>query len=167
VFRRTETDQAAFLLLLHTGLRVSELLSLDLAQYHDKHFLDVKRKGRKVTAKVFLAQEARESLDAYLNAVRGKEAGPLFVSRSGQRLCRSNVDDALKVLGNQANAHLPSDQRIRLSAHVLRHTMLRRAAEKYGVQFAMELSGHNSSNYIWRYIQPSDDEKEKAVEALY
>src|SRR5207249_3058998 len=123
--------------LLHTGLRVSELLSLDLGQYEGKHFVNVKRKGRKVSAKVFLAGEAREALDDYLQEARGRAVGPLFLSRSGRRLRRSNVDDALKALANQANAHLPAGERIALSAHVLRHTMLRRAAEKNGVQFAM------------------------------
>ncbi len=160
-------DNAIFLVLLQTGIRVSELLSLDLGQYQGKHFLGVKRKGRKVSFKVFLAGEAREALDRYLDEIRGGRDGPLFISRSGKRLRRSNVDDALKVLANQANAHLPADQKIRLSAHVLRHTMLRRAAEKNGVQFAMELSGHSSSHYIWRYVQPSDEEKEKAVEGLF
>ncbi len=146
---------------------MSELLGLDLAQYRGKHFVDVRRKGRKVSAKVFLAGEAREALDRYIDETRGKEAGPLFLSRSGKRLRRSNVDDALKALANQANAHLPADQKIHLSAHVLRHTMLRRAAEKKGVQFAMELSGHSSSNYIWRYVKPSDEQKERAVEELF
>jgi integrase/recombinase XerD len=160
-------DHAIFLLLLCTGLRVSELLSVDLGQYQGKHFLDVKRKGRKVSARVFLAQEAREALDRYLDETRGRHAGPLLTSRSGKRLRRSNVDDALKALANQANAHLSADQKVRLSAHVLRHTMLRRAAEKNGVQFAMELSGHSSSNYIWRYVKPSDEQKERAVEDLF
>src|SRR5262249_44199938 len=41
-------DHALFLVLLHTGLRVSELLSLDLAQYEGKHFKNVKRKGKSV-----------------------------------------------------------------------------------------------------------------------
>jgi integrase/recombinase XerD len=160
-------DHAVFLLLLCTGLRVSELLSVDVAQYQGKHLLDVKRKGRKVSARVFLAQEARDALDRYLDEARGRDAGPLFISRSGKRLRRSNVDDALKALANQANAHLPAGEKVRLSAHVLRHTMLRRAAEKNGVQFAMELSGHSSSNYIWRYVRPSDEQKEKAVEELF
>jgi len=160
-------DHAVFLCLLHTGLRVSELLSLDRSQYEGKHFLNVKRKGRKVSAKVFLAGEAREALDRYLTEARDESAGPLFISRSGKRLRRSNVDDALKALASQANAHLPAEERIALSAHVLRHTMLRRAAEKNGVQFAMELSGHSSSNYIWRYVKPSDEQKEKAVEELF
>jgi site-specific recombinase XerD len=160
-------DHAIFLLLLCTGLRVSELLSLDLNQYQGKHFLDVRRKGRKVSARVFLAQEARDALDRYLDEARGRQAGPLFTSRSGKRLRRSNVDDALKALANQANTHLAAEQKVHLSAHVLRHTMLRRAAEKNGVQFAMELSGHSSSNYIWRYVKPSDEQKERAVEELF
>jgi integrase/recombinase XerD len=102
-------DHAVFLCLLHTGLRVSELLSLDLGQYEGKHFLNVTRKGRKLSAKVFLAGEAREALYCYLNEARGRADGPLFLSRSGKRLRRSNVKDALKALANQANAQLPPD----------------------------------------------------------
>jgi len=128
-------DFAIFLVLLHTGLRVSELLGLDLDQYQGKHLQNVKRKGKKVSRQVFLTKEARDALDGYLEIVRGKEAGPLFQSRRGHRLARQNVDDLLKTLASQANAGFPADQHIRLSAHVLRHTTLRRAAEKKGVQY--------------------------------
>jgi integrase/recombinase XerD len=160
-------DYAVFLVLLLTGLRVSELLGLDLVQYQGKHFVNVKRKGKKVSAKVFLPQEGREALDRYLDEVRGRQDGPLFVSRSRHRLERQNVHDALKALANQANAQLPDGQKVRLSAHVLRHTLLRRAAEKHGVQYAMELSGHTSSQYIWRYVKPTDEQREAALEGLF
>jgi integrase/recombinase XerD len=160
-------DYALFLVLLATGLRVSELLGLDLIQYQGKHFVNVKRKGKKVSSKVFLPQEAREAFDRYLDEARGREEGPLFVSRSGRRLERQHVDDALKALASQANARLPDAQKIKLSAHVLRHTMLRKAAEKHGVQYAMELAGHTSSQYIWRYVKPTDEQKEKALEELF
>ncbi len=160
-------DFAIFHVLLRTGLRVSELLRLDLDQYQGKHFVNVKRKGRKVTRRVFLAAEAREALDHYLNDVRGHEPGPLLHSRSGWRLARQNVDAALKAIANQANARFPDDQKIRLHAHVLRHTCLRKAAEKHGVQYAMELSGQSSERYIWRYVQPSSAEKEAALDDLF
>ena len=160
-------DYAIFLVLLHTGLRISELLSLELDQYRGKHFLNVKRKGKNVTRRVFLAQEPREALDHYLRECRGKTPGPLFSSRSGHVLARQNVDQALKALARQACARLPKDQHIHLSAHLLRHTMLRKTAEKYGVQYAMELAAHTSSRYIWRYVQPSDEEKEAALEDLF
>ena len=160
-------DYAIFLVLLHTGLRISELLALELDRYQGKHFINVKRKGKSVTRKVFLAQEAREALDRYIEQCRGPKPGPLFRSRTGRRLGRQNVDDALKSLASQANARLPAEQHIHLSAHILRHTMLRKAAEKYGVQYAMELAGHTSSRYIWRYVQPSDEQKEAALEDLF
>ena len=38
-------DRAIFLVLLHTGLRISELLALNRDQYQGKHFIDVRRKG--------------------------------------------------------------------------------------------------------------------------
>jgi integrase/recombinase XerD len=159
-------DRAIFLVLLHTGLRVSELLGLELMQYRGKHFTDVKRKGKKVTAKVFLPHDAREALDAYLD-VRGRDGGPLFISRAGSRLQRQNVHATLQALANQANAQRPEGERIRLSAHVLRHTMLRKATEKHGVHYAIELAGHTSSQYIWRYVKPTDEQRERAMEELF
>ena len=160
-------DFAIFHVLLRTGLRISELLRLDLDQYRGKHFANVKRKGRSVTREIFLAAEAREALDRYIDEVRAREPGPLFLSRSGKRLARQNVDSALKAIASQANARFPDDQKIRLHAHVLRHTCLRRAAEKHGVQYAMELSGQSSERYIWRYVQPSSDQKEAALDELF
>ena len=51
--------------------------------------------------------------------------------------------------------------------HVLRHTFLRKVTNKHGVEFAMEAAGHASSKYIWRYVKPSDAEKEKALDTLF
>jgi integrase/recombinase XerD len=160
-------NYAIFLVLLHTGLRVSELLALDRDQYSGKHFHTVKRKGKKVSRHVFLSKEARVSLDRYLDCVPDKKREPLFQTKNGNRLSRQDVDYVLKSVALQANASLPTKDHIHLSAHVLRHTMLRRAAEKYGVQYAMELAGHTSSQYIWRYVKPTDEQKEKAIEELF
>jgi integrase len=88
-----------------------------------------------VSRQVFLSNEAREALNRYLE-VRGKKPGPLFPSRSGERLGRQNVDDILKQIAAQANAKRRQDEKIHLSAH----TLLRWAAEKKGVQYAMELA---------------------------
>lgn len=160
-------DHAILLVVLHTALRISEALELDIDQYRGKHFTNVKRKGKKVSRLVLIPKNAREALDQYVGDVRGKKPGPLFCSKSGRRLARQNVHDALQGIANQANSTLPKDQHIHFSAHVLRHTMLRRAAAKHGVQYAKELSGHTSDRYIWRYIQPSDEEKERALEDLF
>jgi hypothetical protein len=31
----------------------------------------------------------------------------------------------------------------------------------------MQASGHASSKYIWRYVKPSDDQSEQALENLF
>ncbi|MCH8042805.1 MAG: tyrosine-type recombinase/integrase [Planctomycetes bacterium] len=93
--------------------------------------------------------------------------GPLFCSKPGHRLARQNVDAALKASANQANANLPGDKRIHLAAHLLRHTNLRKTANEYGVQYTKEQSGHASDRYIWRYMQPFDQDKGQAHEDLF
>jgi integrase/recombinase XerD len=160
-------DYALFLVLLNTGLRVSELLSVEISQYDGKHLKEVRRKGRKVSRSVFLPKDAREALDNYLEETRGSESGPLFSTKNGPALTRQNAHIVLKAIAAQANARLPAEEKIHLSAHVLRHTMLRRIAEEHGLAYAMELSGHTSSQYIWRYVKPTDEQKEKALENLF
>lgn len=66
----------------------------------------------------------------------------------------------------QANATRSKKEQIHLSAHMLRHTCLRKAAEK-DIRYAMKLSAHTSSQYIWRYTEPSASEFDDAMEELY
>lgn len=160
-------DKAVLLVLLCTGLRVSELVAMDRSQYRGKHLHDIKRKGKMRTAKVFLPKEAKEALDDYLHQGPAAGEGPLFRTRAGKRLTRQDVDWHLRTLAAQANATLPEKERMRFSAHTLRHTFLRKLAEKEGVQFAMRASGHASSRYIWRYVQPSDEQTEAALKSLF
>lgn len=160
-------DQAMLLVLLGTALRVSELIALDLEQYQGKHFRNVKRKGNNVTGRVFLPQEARDVLEEYLDQVRGRKQGPVFQSKNGLRLAPQNVAYSLDRITAQANAKLSRKEQITLTPHVLRHTALRKMAEKRGIRYAQQMAGHASSKYIWRYVQPSADEMEEAIDELY
>jgi integrase/recombinase XerD len=87
------------------------------------------------------------SIERSISEERGQGAGPLFTTRNGNRLRREDAEDILNGIAAQATSTLPEEQRIRLTPHVLRHTMLRRVAEEHGIQYAMELSGHTSSRY--------------------
>ncbi len=165
--QRPYRDQAMFLLLLHTALRESELLSLDYPdQFSGGYLLNIQRKGRKVTRKLRVPKPARVAIQEYLDEERGEEPGPLFQSKNGRRLAPQNLDDVMKRIAAQANSTLPANQQIHLSAHMLRHTCLRKAAEK-DIRYAMKLSGHTSSQYIWRYTEPSAKEFDGVMEELY
>lgn len=166
-------DHAIFWTLLTTALRVSELVRLDLKQFRRdperKDFIlaDVKRKGRATTRRVSVPSKTVAAIRKYIEHERGQEPGPLFISATGKPLSPQSIDHLLARLKNQANADLAENEKIYLSPHVLRHTCLRQVAEKHGVQYALELSGHSTDRYIWRYIKPREDKLAKAQEELF
>lgn len=160
-------NKAMLLLLLHTGLRASELLGLNFPDNFDGTSLrNVQRKGTKVTRKLRVPTRAGQAIEEYLERERGNPPGPLFRSPQGRSLATSNLNDALSRIAAQANSTLPKEQHIRVTAHMLRHTALRKAAEK-DIRHALRLSGHSSSKYIWRYVQPDEMEFDDAMEDLY
>jgi integrase/recombinase XerD len=160
-------DQAILLVMLDTACRVSELIGLNLEQYRGKHFYNVQRKGNNVTDRVFVGQGARDALDRYIAEIRGHGPGPLFQSKRGRRLASQNIADALGRIVAQANSKLAKGECIQMTIHVLRHTALRKMAEKKGIRYAQQMAGHASTKYIWRYVQPSRSEMEDAIEELF
>ena len=65
---------------------------------------------------------------------RGEAPGPIFLTRSGKRLPhRTRCFLIGKRIAEQADAHLPPDQHLIVSPHVLRHTLLRKVANEKGV----------------------------------
>ena len=167
-----QLEAAVFYVLLHTGLRESELVALNLGQYHHKGFHQVKRKGNMVTRKVSVPGQAREYLDAYLEKrlADGNELlpeAPLFVGRYGQRITRYDVYQIVKRINNQACSQLTAEDRFQVSPHSLRHTFLKRIADKEGIHIAQEMSGNVSIKEIFRYTKPSSEEIEIITEDLY
>jgi integrase/recombinase XerD len=69
-------------------------------------------------------------------------------------------------MARQANAHLPTDQHLAVSPHILRHTFLRKVANEKGVHYALELSGHRSNRDIWQYVKPDAQSSANALDEL-
>jgi integrase/recombinase XerD len=158
-------DQALIATLLGTGLCVSELLGVDLAQYNSRGLVHVLRKGGHVQKFIPIQRQHRDVLDEWLGK-RGEAPGRMFLTRSGKRLDRTQAFLFLKRVAQQANAHLPPEQHLTVSPHVLRHTLLRKVANEKGVHYAMELSGHRSDRYIWRYVRPDAQSLAEAIDDL-
>lgn len=165
--QRPYRNYAIFTVLLYTGLRQFELRGLDRSQFRDKHFFNIQRKGKKVTRQLLVPKPARDALHDYFKHERGEGRGPLIQSRTGKPLSAQDLDAALKQIALQANANLPADEQISLSAHKLRHTCLKDAANKYDVRFALDLSGHTSPHYIWRYTGLTQQERDEMMEGLH
>jgi integrase/recombinase XerD len=151
--------------LLGTGLRISELLALDRTQFSGRGFVNVVRRGGHIQRFVPVQKRHRQVLEAWLKE-RREVPGPLFPTRTGKALNRKEAFAILQRIARQANAHLPPEEHIHVSPHVLRHTLLHKVANEKGVHYAMELSGHRSDRYIWRYVKPNAQSLADAIDEL-
>lgn len=158
--------RALLVVLLETGMRISETLRLSLDQYDGKYLRNVKRKGKR-RDDVYISPEARAALDDYFEHERGRGPGPLFQSRGGKPMLRKDADRYLKQIAGMANANVPEEERVNLHAHLMRHTALKQAEQKFGRAFAQKKSGNVGMQHIERYVQPADSDYEEAMDRLY
>ncbi len=141
-----------------TGIRVSELpfITVEAAQ---KGEAAVSLKGK--TRTVFLVRALRGKLLRYA-AAHGIKAGPIFITRTGRPMDRTNVWRQMKGLCAQAGVS-PS----KVFPHNLRHLFARvfYAMEKDIAKLA-DLLGHSSIDTTRIYIVSSGREHRRRMEAM-
>ncbi|WP_082388705.1 tyrosine recombinase XerC [Cobetia sp. UCD-24C] len=131
-------DQAMLELLYGAGLRLSELVSLDLDMLETRR-LRVRGKGDK-PRQLPIGSRARQALDAWL-VVRGQLAArdepALFVGQQGRRLGQRGVQ--LRLVTQAKERGLPEH----LHPHRLRHSFASHLLESSGdLRAVQELLGH-------------------------
>lgn len=132
-------DAAVLELFYSCGLRLSELVSLDVRSVnHNRKILRVTGKGNKQRI-LPVGDPALAALDEYVRRAHLPETSHLFISRLGKRLSGRSVELLLKKYVKASS--IPFD----ISPHKLRHTfathMLDAGADLRSVQ---ELLGHAS-----------------------
>ena len=139
----SERDYCILTLFLNCGLRISELIGLNLTDIQGDA-LRVLGKGNKVRI-VYLNDACKDALSRYLavrRPISGRDQNALFLSSRNQRISRSNVHALVK--RHLSHAGLDSEQ---YSAHKLRHTaatlMLQNGVDVKAVQ---EVLGHEHLN---------------------
>ena len=137
-------DYCIIMLFISCGLRISELVSLNIKDIYEDH-LRVIGKGNKERV-VFFAEGCREALDDYLaerakmTDIKDKDA--LFISQKNCRFGSRGIEQMLEKKLIQANLD-PG----RFSPHKLRHTaatlMLKNGVDTRALQ---EFLGHSNLN---------------------
>ena len=132
-------DYAILMLLLSCGLRVSELVSLNVTDVYEDH-VRVLGKGNKERI-VFFAEGCREALDDYLDVrniehVKESDKNALFISRKNCRITVRGIQNMLdsKLLAAGLDAS-------RYSPHKLRHT-----AATLMLKNGVDTRGHSNLN---------------------
>jgi len=160
--KNKERDYCIICLFLNCGLRISEIVGLNLSDIRADH-LKVFGKGSKERI-IYLNDACVEAINNYLLVRKGIAAidrNALFLSNRRTRISREAVHSMVKV--SLAKAGLDADK---YSAHKLRHTaatlMLKNGVD---VRTLQELLGHENLNTTQIYTHIDNSELRIAAEA--
>jgi len=157
-----ERDMAIVILFLHTGLRVSELVTLELVNvYLEAQQIKIIRKGNKEQY-LHLNGETVKALRSYLVSRPPARNGNFFVTNHGDCLERTYIYELvrryLKLAGIDKGKRGP---------HILRHTFCTRLHQKGVDPFTIkDLAGHKSLNTTMRYVRIENKEQAEAIDRL-
>ena len=157
-----ERDYCILTLFLNCGLRISELIGLDITDIHDDA-LRVLGKGNKVRV-VYLNQACKDALARYMavrRPITGRDKNALFLYGQNRRISRSMVHALVKK--HLSAAGLDS---AKYSSHKLRHTaatlMLQNGVDVKAVQ---EVLGHEHLNTTEIYTHIDNEALRVAAKA--
>jgi integrase/recombinase XerD len=142
-------------LLLHTGIRVSELCALNKSDIDfERNLVIVTHNSTGEGRMIPLSDEARAYLEKHIELNRIEDA--LFVSKSNERLTERSVQYMLK--------------KYQVNPHKLRHTFCQRLVDKgVALEIVSELAGHKDINVTKRYAKSrmKQLELEKAIQSTF
>ena len=150
-------DKAMLELLYATGIRVSELISLDLSDVSlPGEYIKCESKGK--VRVIPLYHSAVEALNAYINSVRPKivsdfDEPALFVNMSGDRMSRQGFWKLIKFY--QEKAQIDKE----ITPHTLRHSfaahLLENGADLKSIQEMLGHSDLSSTQVYARLVKPN------------
>lgn len=157
-------DYCILMLFLSCGLRISELVSINIQDIFDDH-IRVLGKGNKERV-VFFGEACKEAINDYLlvrniDKVKDRDKNALFISqkncRFGARGIEQMLDKKLKLAGLDASRYSP---------HKLRHTaatlMLKNGVDTRALQ---EVLGHSNLNTTQIYTHLDNAALREAAQA--
>ena len=156
-------DRAILLFLLDTGIRVGELVKLELADLDlaEQRLRVMHGKGNKQRVVAF-GDDCKKAIVHYLEIYRRYRPGPLFVSmKKKQPLQPNGIKQMLRRLGRQTG--IP-----KVHAHRFRHTFatwaIEQGARELDVQY---LLGHSTPDMVRRYSATYNSEQAACAHAAF
>lgn len=158
-----DRDQAILELFYYTGIRVSELVNLDIQNINfNRRVVLVKGKGNKERLVPF-TKECYETLSVYIKDSRIKllnksliPSPSLFLNSNGERLTPRGVEFILDSIEKKVGLELG------LHPHLLRHSFATHLLENgLDIRIIQELLGHESINATQVYTHVSEENIKK------
>ena len=155
-------DHAIFELIYSSGLRVSEVVGLNIEDVAmDDQILTVRGKGNKMRALPF-GNVAKAALNKWMDhriKISSAEDRAIFLSKSGQRLSIRSVQKSIRSWGIKAGINQ------KLSPHILRHSFATHMLESSkDLRLVQELLGHESLSTTQIYTHLDFDHLSKVYD---
>ena len=152
-------------LMLQTGLRISEILNLTVNQIDTENKkIKVLGKGKKLRT-VSFTNDILTLLKDYTdvrNTLDIKDVEILFLSRTGKKLSRQNVNTNLKKYCERAGIEK------NITPHSLRHTSITQMGESgMSVAKISAVAGHSSTTITSRYLHIKTEVEEEYIPKLF
>lgn len=149
-------DKAIVALYLSTGMRVQELIDIQLEDYiNDSEHLVFKTKGGKYR-KVTLNSDCQKYIDDYLR-IRKDGVPNLFVSNMHGCMKAQNISNTIKKLakkiGYEGN----------ISNHSLRATFITDIAVNHGIVMAQRMVNHSNVSTTQRYVRGIEEQAQEIM----
>jgi len=143
-------DYLIMLLLLDTGIRLSELAGIKLTDIKmpENEVIITEAKGGKAR-RVFISLKTKEALKKYLKVRGDIPSNPyLFISSSDQPMKRRNIQERLYIYGRKARL-----EGVRVSPHTFRHTFAKMYIMRGGDAFSLQaILGHSTLDMVRHYV---------------
>lgn len=160
-----QRDYAIVLLFMSCGLRLSELVGINLSDLKQDHTLTVTGKGSKQRV-LFLNESCRAAIQEYLkvrpaDGVKGSDRNALFLSQQKRRISKPTVQKMIeKYIGMAGLANKG------YSTHTLRHTAATLLYQHADVDILVlkELLGHENLNTTTIYTHLTGSAVKEALE---
>lgn len=161
-----ERDYCIITLFLNCGMRLSELVSLNLSDIRSNNTIVVTGKGNKERT-IYLNEACIDAINAYLpfrpvDGVKARDRDALFISRQKGRISPKTVQYIVKSTLEKAGL-----QGRDLSTHKLRHTAATLMYQHGNVDVLAikEMLGHESLSTTQIYTHIVDEQLQKAAQA--
>ena len=154
-------DYMLFVVGINTGLRIRDLLQLQVADVRDKTHVTITEGKTDKTKRFFLNPQLQEEIASYIQGMDDHQY--LFESQKGENRPISRVQ-AYRVLSKAAKAVGLEE----VGTHTMRKTFGYWHYREFGdVAYLQELLNHSSQSVTLRYIGIAQDESDKRMEDFF
>lgn len=153
-------DALLFSFGINTGLRISDILSLDVGDVKGRDYIEIREKKTNKYKKFPLNRFLKEEIDLFVERLPSEQ--PLFYT---QKHCRLDRVQAYRIL-NKATQAVGVKERI--GTHTLRKTFVYHHYKKYNdIVLLQKIFNHSSPSVTLRYIGIEQDTIDESYMNFY